>query len=292
MKLYGFIEAQKAKHSVSLITRVLGVSRSGYYAWRDRGLSDRAAANAELTERIRTIHAESRGTYGYPRVHAKLRGQQVVGRNRIARLMRAAGLSGCCPKRRVYTTRRDRDASPAADLVDRCFLADAPDRLWLADITYVPTLEGWLYLSFVLDAYSRRAVGWSMGETLRAELVVDALTMAVARRQPEEGLIHHSDRGCQYTSLEFGRALQQAGILSSMGSVGDAYDNAMAESFVSTLKRELIDRQVWSTREAARGAIFEYIEVFYNRSRLHSAIGYLSPVQFEQGGTMTEAAAA
>ena len=156
---------------------------------------------------------------------------------------------------------------------------------------YVPTLEGWLYLAFVLDAYSRKVVGWSMGEHVRAELVVDALTMSVTRRKPEEGLIHHSDHGSQYTSLEFGRTLKQAGILPSMGSVGDAYDNAMAESFVSTLKRELLHRSVWPTRQAAKAAIFEYIEVFYNRTRLHSAIGYLSPAQFEQGGTMIQTAA-
>ncbi len=292
MKLYEFIEAQKATYSISLLTRVLAVSRSGYYGWRGRGPSGRAIANSELTERIRQVHTQSRGTYGYPRVHAELQGQEAVGRNRVARLMRAAGLSGCCPKRRVHTTRRDKDAAPAADLVDRHFVADAPNKLWLADITYVPTLEGWLYLAFVLDAYSRKVVGWSMGEHMRAELVADALSMAVGRRRPGKGLIHHSDHGSQYTSLEFGRTLQQAGILPSMGSVGDAYDNAMAESFVSTLKRELIDRDVWPTREASRLAIFEYIEVFYNRSRLHSSIGYLSPVQFEQGGTMTEATAA
>ena len=292
MRLYEFIEARKAEFSVSLMTRVLGVSRSGYYAWRGRGPSSREKADIELTERIRQVHASSRGTYGYPRVHAELRGREVVGRNRIARLMRAAGLSGCCLKRKVYMTRRDKDAVPAADLVDRHFLAAAPNKLWLADITYVPTLEGWLYLAFVLDAYSRRIVGWSMAEHIRAELVVDALAMAVARSKPGVGLIHHSDHGSQYTSLEFGRTLEQAGILPSMGSVGDAYDNAMAESFVSTLKRELLHRSVWPTREAARLAIFEYIEVYYNRSRLHSAIGYLSPAQYEQGGTMTQATAA
>ncbi len=290
MKLYEFIEAQKAEYSVLLIARVLGVSRSGYYAWRGRTPSSRAEANTELTDMIRVIHTQSRGTYGYLRVHAELRGQQVVGRNRVARLMRAVGLSGCQSRRKVYTTRRDKDAAPAADLVDRHFVADAPNKLWLADITYIPTLEGWLYLAFVLDAFSRRVVGWSMGEHVRAELVVDALSMAVGRRRPKEGLIHHSDHGSQYTSLEFGNTLGEARILPSMGSIGDAYDNAMAESFVSTLKRELISRSVWTTREAARVALFEYIEVFYNRRRIHSAIGYLSPAEFEKGGTMTKAA--
>ncbi len=290
MSCYRFIEAERARYSISLMTRVLKVSRSGYYAWRSRGTSCRDAANARLTERIRAIHAKSRGTYGYLRVHAELRGERAVGRNRVARLMGAAGLAGCAPKSRKFTTRRDKDSLPAPDLVDRLFLADAPNTLWLADITYVPTLEGWLYLAFVLDAYSRRVVGWSMAEHLRAELVVDALSMAVGRRAPGEGLIHHSDHGSQYTSLEFGQRLREARILPSMGSVGDAYDNAMAESFVSTLKRELIDRRVWVTREAARLAIFEYLEVFYNRSRLHSALGYLSPEAFEKGGTMTKAA--
>ncbi len=163
MKLYEFIEAKKAEYSVSLIARVLGVSRSGYYAWRGKAPSGRRVADAQLTEKIREVHTRSRGTYGYPRVHAELRDQQVVGRNRIARLMRGAGLSGCRPKRSRFTTRRDPDALPAVDLVERRFLADAPNRLWLADITYVPTLEGWLYLAFVLDAYSRKVVGWSMG---------------------------------------------------------------------------------------------------------------------------------
>jgi putative transposase len=290
VKLYEFIEAQKAEYPVSLMARVLEVSRSGYYAWRGRGPSGRATANAELVERIRTIHVESRGTYGYPRIHAELRGERAVGRNRVARLMRAEGLAGWRPRSRKFTTRRDEEALPAPDLVDRRFIADAPNRLWLADVTYVPTLEGWLYLAFVLDACSRRVVGWSMGEHLRAELVVGALGMAVGRRKPGEGLIHHSDRGSQYTSLEFGQRLKEAGILPSMGSVGDAYDNAMAESFVSTLKRELITRSVWPSREAARVAIFEYIEVFYNRSRLHSSLGYLSPAEFEKGGAMSEAA--
>ncbi len=290
MKLYEFIEAEKADYSASLMTKVLKVSRSGYYAWRGRGTSGRDAANADLIGRIRAIHTESRGTYGYLRVHAELRGERVVGRNRIARLMRAAGLSGRCSVRRVYTTRRDPNAAPVADLVDRHFVVDAPNKLWLADITYVPTLEGSLYLAFVLDAYSRRIVGWSMIGHMRAELVVDVLSMAVSRRRPGRGLIHHSDHGSQYTSIEFGQRLREAAILPSMGSVGDAYDNAMAESFVSTLKRELISQSVWATREAARVAIFEYIEVYYNRSRLHSSLGYLSPEAFEKGGAMTEAA--
>ncbi len=282
MSVYRFIEVEKAVHPVSLLTRVLGVSRSGYYAWRGRPPSGRATANAELARRIRAVHTRSRGTYGYLRVHAELRREQAVGRNRVTRLMRLEGLRGCGPKRRGWTTLRNNGALPAPDLVDRRFVTPAPDTLWVADITYVPTLEGWLYLAFVLDAYSRRVVGWSMREHLRAELMADTLSMAVGRRRPGHGLIHHSDRGSQYTSLEFGQRLREARILPSMGSRGDAYDNAMAESFVSTLKKELIGRRVWPTRAAARGAIFEYIEGFYNPHRLHSSLGYKSPAQFER----------
>lgn len=291
MSVYEFIEGEKAEYSVSLMTRVLGVARSGYYAWRSRGVSARAVVNAGITERIRSIHQQSRGTYGYPRVHAELRGQEVVGRNRVARLMRAAGLTGCHRKAFVRTTSQDGAASPAPDLVERRFISDSTDKLWVADFTYVPTGEGWLYLAFVLDVYSRRIVGWSMAEHMRAELVVDALSMAVSRRNPGGGLIHHSDRGSQYTSVEFGARIQQAGIVPSMGSRGDAYDNAMAESFVATIKKELIHRQTWPTRAAARSAIFEYIECFYNPRRRHSALGYLSPCAYERS-TMPEDIAA
>ncbi|CAA9490039.1 MAG: Mobile element protein, partial [uncultured Rubrobacteraceae bacterium] len=277
MKLYGFIEAQKANHSVSLICRVLGIARSGYYAWRGRAASSRAVADASITEKIRSIHRESRGTYGYLRVHAQLRSLGIsAGRKRIARLMRAEGLAGCRVKTFVRTTRRDLDARPVADLVGRRFISDGPDLLWVADLTYVPTGEGWMYLAFVLDVYSRKIVGWSMAEHMRAELVVSALGMAVSMRKPGKGLIHHSDRGAQYTSVGFGERLQQAGILPSMGSVGTAYDNAMAESFVATLKTELLHRGTWPTREAARISIFEYIECFYNPLRRHGSLGYLS----------------
>ncbi len=291
MSVYRFIEAQKAYYPVSLICRVLGVARSGYYAWKGRGISARAVANAGITERIRGIHRQSRGTYGYPRVYAELRSQEVVGRNRVARLMKLAGLTGCHRKAYVRTTRQDEAAATAPDLVERHFISDSPDRLWVADFTYVPTNEGWLYLAFVLDTYSRTAVGWSMAEHMRAELVVDALSMAVSRRKPAGGLIHHSDRGAQYTSVEFGARIQEAGILPSMGSRGDAYDNAMAESFVATIKKELVHRHSWTTRAAARRAIFEYIECFYNLRRRHSALGYLSPCEYERS-TITEDIAA
>ncbi len=291
MSVYEFIEGEKAEYSVSLMCRVLGVARSGYYAWRTRGASARVAANSELIERIREVHTGSRGTYGYPRVYAELRSQGVVGRNRVARLMRAAGLTGCRGKAFVRTTRQDGAAQTAPDLVERIFISDSPDRLWVADFTYVPTGEGWLYLAFVLDAYSRRIVGWSMAEHMRAELVVDALSMAVSRRNPAGGLVHHSDRGSQYTSVEFGTRIREAGILPSMGSRGDAYDNAMAESFVATIKKELVHRHSWPARAAARTAIFEYIECFYNPRRRHSALGYLSPCEYERS-TITEDIAA
>lgn len=290
MSVYKFIEAQKAYYPVSLICRVLGVARSGYYAWRTRGISARTVADAEIIERIRGIHKESRGTYGYPRVYAELRGEGVAGRNRVARLMRLSGLRGCHRKAYVRTTRQHDAAATAPDLVGRRFISDSPDMLWVADFTYVPTNEGWLYLAFVLDAYSRRIVGWSMAGHMRADLVVDALSMAVSHRNPEGGLIHHSDRGAQYTSVEFGARIHDAGILPSMGSRGDAYDNAMAESFVATIKKELIHRHSWQTRGEARSAIFEYIECFYNPRRKHSALNYLSPCAYERS-TMTQATA-
>src|SRR4051812_18579417 len=269
--------------------RVLSVSRSGYYDWKDRPSSKRSQQDAALTERIHEIHHRSRATYGYPRVHAELRAIGIrSSRKRVARLMRKAGLKGCLRgrRRKRTTTRRDGSAMPAPDLLRRNFASVAPDRLWVADITYIKTEEGFLYLSFVLDAYSRRLVGWAMATHLRTELVLDALQMAIWRRKPAPGLIHHSDQGVQYTSLSFGKRLEEAGIVPSMGSVGSALDNAMAESFVATLKTELLYREEdssWPTRASARTAIFEYLESFYNRYRLHSALGYKSPVDFEEG---------
>jgi putative transposase len=290
---YRLIEAQRASFSVPLMCRVLGVSRSGFYDWRGRPPSKRQRTDASLTERIRQIHERSRRTYGYPRVHAELRAIGIrCGRKRVARLMRKAGLKGCLRGRKKRrTTRRDGSAVPAPDLVRRNFAAEAPDRLWVADITYVKTEEGFLYLSFVLDAYSRRLVGWAMATHLRTELVVDALQMAIRRRKPQAGLIHHSDQGVQYTSLSFGKRLEEAGIVPSMGRVGSAYDNALAESFVATLKSELLYRHSWPKREFTRTAIFEYLEGFYNRYRLHSALGYKSPIDFEEG-RMRETSAA
>ena len=252
----------------------------------------RSRQDAVLTEKIREVHERSRQTYGYPRVHAELRALGVgCGRRRVARLMREAGLRGCLRGRSRRTTRRDPRATPAPDLVARDFRASAPDRLWLADITYVKTGEGFLHVAFVLDAHSRRIVGWSMASHLRTELVVDALEMALWRREPGAGLVHHTDRGSQYTALSFGKRLEEVGIVPSMGRVGSALDNAMAESFVSTLKAELVDRHRFPTRAAARVAIFEYVEGFYNRARRHSSLGYESPEDYE-AATIEEAAVA
>jgi putative transposase len=266
--------------------RVLKVSKSGFYGWRDRPPSARAQADALLTQRIVRIHRDSRETYGAPRIHFELRMLGVrCARKRVARLMSQAGLLGCGGRRRkARTTLRSHTQSipPAPDLVKRNFTPEAPDRLWVADITYVRTWEGWLYLSFVLDTYSRKIVGWSMANHLRTELVLDALNMAIYTRRPSPGLIHHSDRGSQYTSVEFSSRLSEEGLLPSMGSVADAYDNSMAESFVSTLKRELIHRHTWPNRQRARTVIFEYIEGFYNTKRRHSALGHLSPSEYEE----------
>ena len=283
MSLYRFIAAQKADHRVSMLCRTLGVSRSGFYSWASRPPSARRRKDTDLLERLRAVHQMSRGTYGAARIHAELAADgHRHGKKRIARLMREAGLEGAHRRRFRRTTERDPLRAPAADLVDRVFRAERPNALWVADITYVRTWAGWLYLAVVVDAHSRMVVGWSMREDLRAELVVDAIQMALWRRQVAPGqLVHHSDRGSQYTSLACGRTLREAGIAQSMGSRGDAYDNALAESFMATLKTELVDRRSWPTRQQTRTAIYDYIEGWYNPRRRHSALGYLSPAQFE-----------
>jgi putative transposase len=281
------VEREKAHYAVVTLCRVLGVSPSGYWAWRKRAPSPRAQADAALSAQIAALHQASRGTYGAPRIHAELASAGTsCGRKRVARLMRRAGLAGCHRRRPFQTTRRDPQAEPAPDLVQRTFTASAPNGLWIADITYVPTQdEGFLYLAVILDVFSRRVVGWSMANHLRTALVVGALEMAVWNRRPGEGVIHHSDHGCHYTSLLFGERCQAVGIRCSMGSVGDCYDNAMAESFFATLECELLARQPFRTQLEARTALFEYIEVFYNRQRRHSALGYLSPDAYERRWT-------
>ncbi len=283
MNLFGFIDAERAHLPVALLCRMLGVSRSGYYAWRSRPPSKRGREDATLTAKIHEIHRRSRQTYGSPRVHAELRALGTrCGRKRVERLMRQAGLQGCMRGRRRGTTRRNRRAAPAEDLVKRNFATTQADKVWVADITYVATREGLLYLAFILDVHSRRIVGWAMESHLRTELVVDALRMAVWRRKPAPGLVHHSDQGVQYTSLSFGERLKEVGVKASMGRTGSALDNAMAESFVSTLKAELVSHLEFPTRQAAKTAIFDYLETFYNTSRLHSSLGYRSPVDFEE----------
>jgi len=293
---FRFSAAAAGRRPVALSCRVLGVSRAGYYAWRGRPPPARAQADAALTAVIHRLHRENRGVYGSPRIHAELRaGGRRHGRKRVARLMRTAGLQGChWPRRRPRTTVADPAAAPAPNLVQRHFAPLAPDRLWLADITYVPTGEGWLYLAAVLDACSRRVVGWAMADHLRTELVLDALDLALATRRPAAGLVHHSDRGCQYTSLAFGRRLTESGLVSSMSRVANCWDNAVAERCFATLKRELVDRPErapWPTRAAARRAIFEYVEVFYNRCRRHSTLRYLSPAAYEAAHQAAPAAA-
>jgi transposase InsO family protein len=281
--VFRFVEQERATFPVATMCRVLGVSPSGFWAWLKREPSERELSDAALTDRIRDIHQRSRGTYGCPRIHAGLAAQDVhVGRKRVARLMRAAGIAGVHRRRFTVTTVRDPHATPAPDLVLRDFHPDGPDRLWVADITALPTWVGFLYLAVVLDAWSRRVVGWSMDRSATAALVTRALDMALAMRRPGDGLIHHSDHGTQYTSLAFGARMRAAGIDASMGTVGDSYDNAMAESFFASLETELIDRTVWRSHAEARADVFDWIEVFYNRVRIHSALGYRSPVDFEE----------
>ena len=275
------MSAHQAEFPIATMCRVLGISASGYYAWRKRLASRRSQANAALTKTVRTIHAVSRGTYGAPRVHAELAAEGIAAsRNRVARLMRDARIAGVSRRKFVTTTVRD-GGRQAPDLVDRTFTADAPNVLWVADITYVPTWMGFLYLAVVLDVFSRRIVGWSMSATLHTAVVLDALGMALAMRHPT-GVIHHSDQGSQYTSVEFGNRCREAGVRPSMGSVGDAYDNAMAESFFATLECELLDRSRFKTHAEARSAVFDFIEGFYNPQRRHSSLGYLSPIAFER----------
>jgi len=283
--VYRFVDRERACHPVATLCRVLGVSRAGYHAWRHRLSGARAAADAALSRRIRAIHGASRGTYGAPRVHARLRAEGIrVGRKRVARLMRADGLVGVHRRRRARPTPRSvpRVTTTAPDLVRRHFRAPAPDRLWVADITELPTDEGPLYLAAIVDVHSRACVGWSMDEVARSELVLAALEAAISQRRPGPGLVHHSDRGTQYTSVALGARLQRAGIAPSMGLPGSGLDNALAESFFASLETELTDRVRWSTRAAARWAVFDWIERFYNRERSHSGIGYLAPFEYER----------
>ncbi len=282
--MFAFIAAEKANYPISLMCRVLGVNRTSFHDWERRPPSDRDLYDAFLTEKITRVHGASRGTYGSPRVHAELRAEHgiSVGRKRVQRLMARAGLQGIPVPRKARTTVRVQGVRCAPDLVERDFTAVAPDRLWCADITYLSTWEGWLYLASVIDCFSRMIVGWCMLGHMRLELVERSLQMAVCRRRPSPGLIHHSDHGSQYTAVIFGQRCEQLGIDVSMGSVGDCYDNAVCEAFHSTLKRELVHRRPWPNRTELRTAVFEYIEGFYNTTRRHSTIDHLSPAEHER----------
>ena len=280
---FRFIEDRRADYPVRIMCDVLDVSPAGYYAWRSRPESQRSSDNRDLLEDIQRVHRDNHGRYGSPRVHEELKAQgRGASRGRIERLMRHHGIRAIMARpRRAGTTDSRHDLPIAPNLLDRNFTADAPNRIWLADITYVETDQGWLYLAAILDLYSRRIVGWAMADHLRADLPLAALRMAISAQRPGAGLIHHSDRGVQYASSEYRNALQSAGFSASMSRKGDCYDNAPMESFFHTLKTELVHHTQYATRADATRDIFAYIEGFYNRTRRHSAIGYISPVEME-----------
>lgn len=281
---------------VATACRVLKLSTSGFYDWNSRGPSARDLEQAQLMNLIHDAHAASYGTYGSRRVHAELvLGQQVqVSHGRVERLMHSTGLQGVHRRKLRGCTRRDQAATPSDDLVERNFRPEQPDRLYVADITQHRTGQGWYYLAVVLDCFSRRVVGWAMADHIRSELVVDALQMAIWNRRPQPGAIHHSDHGSTYTSWAFGHRLREAGLLGSMGTIGDCFDNSVAESFFATLQTELLDRQSWVTRDELANAVFTFIEGFYNPRRRHSTLGYLSPADYERAaaaGRLSETAA-
>ncbi|MER6678802.1 IS3 family transposase [Streptomyces sp. NPDC000983] len=285
MTVHPFIEAEKrAGHSVKRACELLKVSRTAFYARRTGMPGPRAVRDAELTEKITEVHERSRGTYGAPRVHAVLKREgEECGRRRIARLMRNAGLQGQHRRRRQVTTIPDPRAASRPDLVVRDFAPDPAgvDTRWCGDITYVPTEEGWLYLATVIDIASRRVIGWATADHLRTDLVADALMAACRQRRPTRPVIFHSDRGCQYTSQQFATLATEFGVRLSVGRTGQCWDNALAESFFATIKREVLDTRTWPSRAVARTAIFDFIEGWYNLHRLHSSLGYRSPVEYE-----------
>jgi len=279
---YRAIQEHDRRYPIRLMCRALAVSPAGYYAWRGRPESRRATANRLLLATIRVLHQESRQTYGSPSIwQALVRRGQRVGEHRVARLMRQNGLRAKTVKKWRATTQSQHQLPVAANALDRAFTVTVPNRVWAGDITYVWTLEGWLYLAVLLDLYSRRVVGWAMGPRVTVELAEQALTMAVANRAPTAGLVHHSDRGSQYAATSYQRRLTEYGLIPSMSRKGNCWDNACVESFFGTLKRELVYHRRYATRDDARQDIFEYIEVFYNRQRRHSTLGYHSPAEFE-----------
>jgi len=280
---FAFIHAQRGTHPIGLLCRVLGVSRAGYYAWRDRPVSRRRQQDQQLTQHIQDVHERSKGRYGAPRVHAELQARGVrCGRQRVARLMRTAGLQGKGKRKYRVTTMSDPTYPLAANLLERQFGVNEPNTVWVGDLTYLPTREGWLYLSVLIDLYSRRVVGWAMSERITTALPLAALEMAYKGRRPAPGLVHHTDRGSQYASWSYQRALRRMGAVPSMSRKGDCWDNAVVESFLASLKRELLDGRVLESRAQARLEVFEYIEVFFNRQRRHSTLGFLAPVLFEE----------
>jgi putative transposase len=281
---FAFVDEHRGHWPVRLMCGVLGVSVSGYYAWRSRPESSRSAENRALLRTIRLVHAESGGSYGAPRVHAALRAAgHSAGRHRVARLMRRSGLRGLAAiPRKVRTTDSRHDHPIAPNRLRRRFTATAPNQIWLADLTYVRTGEGWLFLAAIIDMFTRKVVGWSMRETLHADIALEALAMAIHRQRPALGLIHHSDRGVQYAAEDYRQALAKAKIIPSMSRKGNCLDNAPMESFFHTLKVERVHTRSYATRAEARRDLFAYIEGFYNSRRLHSALGYRSPADMER----------
>jgi transposase InsO family protein len=280
---FAFVHAEKAFFPVAVLCRLLGVTRQGYYAFARRPPSSRLADDKALQERVRALHAESRGTYGSPRLLAALRAEGVrVSKRRVERALRALGLQPCTKRRFRVTTRANPAHAVAANTLARRFDASRPDERWVTDITYVWTDEGWCYLAVILDLFSRAVVGWALDVSLCTRLPLAALDHAVRRRRPEAGLLHHSDRGCQYTSADYRAELQALGVEVSMSRKGNCWDNAVAESFFATLKNELVHGRTWTSRLDLRAAVFDYIEMFYNRRRLHSTLGYKTPAQVEK----------
>jgi putative transposase len=279
---YRFIEDHREEFAVTIMCRVLAVSSSGYYAWRKRPSSQREMANQQLLEAIVVAYEASNGIYGSPRIYAEVKGQVACSENRVARLMNQHGIAAKQKKRYKQTTKANAAHPVAPNLLDREFAAATPNEKWTADITYIPTREGWLYLAVVLDLFSRRIVGWAMSARMTSDLVLDALSMAIQQRQPKSGLLHHTDRGSQYTGRPYQQMLKEHLFLISMSGTGNCYDNAPTESFFGTLKMERVHHLIYETRAEARTDIFFYIEAFYNRKRRHSTLGYVSPEAYEK----------
>jgi transposase InsO family protein len=288
---FAFIHAEKASFPVAALCRLLGVSRQGYYAFARRPVSARVSTERVLRSRLQQLHVESSGRYGSPRMLRALRSEGMcVGKRRVERAMQSLGIQARTRRRFRVTTAADPSHAAAENLLARDFTASEPDQRWVTDITYVWTDEGWCYLAVILDLFSRSVVGWALDATLSTSLPLAALHMALQRRKPTAGLVHHSDRGCQYTSADYRDALDQVGAIASMSRKGNCWDNAVAESFFATLKVELVHRQPWPTRLELRAALFDYIEVFYNRRRLHSTLGYKTPAQVETEHRLARAA--